>query len=325
MTFPHRTARTLRALTTHLFLLASSTVMALPFVWMILTSLKTNAESIQVPLRWLPERKLFLENTDTEVVPTDEPNIYTVRSGPRRGQRVVAGLPHTPRVVARRWVWSNYLRAWKAAPFGLYFLNSVVVALTVTAAQILTSAWAAYAFSRLSFPLKDSLFLVLVATMMIPGQVLLIPNYIILSKLHLIDTYAALIVPWLASVFSIYFMRQHFESIPKDLFDAAKIDGCSHGQTLWNVVMPLSQSVVLSSGLLAFINNWNSLLWPLIVTNSPRMRTLQVGLAVFNQEAGTLWPLLMAASAFSLLPLLVLFFLTQRTFIEGIAGSGLKE
>jgi ABC-type glycerol-3-phosphate transport system permease component len=320
-----RTGRLIRGAVLHGTLLISSFVMALPFIWMVLTSFKTTAESIQVPLKWIPEKKLFLGDSDTELVRTADQGVYEIRTGADRGKKVIAGIEGTEPVRERRLVWSNYVRAWKAAPFGLYFLNSILTSVVITVVQVLTSALAAYAFAKLAFPFKNALFMVLVATLMIPGQVLLIPNYIILSKLRLIDTYPALIVPWLASVFGIYFLRQHFETIPADLFDAAKIDGCTHGQTLRQVVLPLSQSVVLSTALLTFIANWNSLLWPLIVTNSPKMRTLQVGLAVFNQEAGTMWPLLMAASAFSLLPLVVLFFLTQKTFIEGVAGSGLKE
>jgi multiple sugar transport system permease protein len=307
-------------------LLASSVVMMLPFVWMLLTSFKSNSESLSIPPKWIPEVKYYLKGSpETEVVVKERGKqgwAVEVRSGTDRGKIFV--LP-PDQVQKRRWLWENYVKAWKFAPFGIYFFNSVLTAVVITLSQVFTSALAAYAFAKLRFPLKNALFMVLVATLMVPSQVVLIPNYILLSKLGLIDTYAALVVPFLASVFGIYFLRQHFETIPQDLFDAAKIDGCTHWQVLTKIVFPLSQSVVLSTGLLTFIGNWNSLLWPLIVTNSPKMRTLQVGLAVFNQDAGTFWPLLMAASTFSLAPLIILFFLTQKTFIEGVTGSGLKE
>ena len=309
----------------HAALAAGSLIMMLPFIWMVLTSLKSNTESITVPPKLLPGVKYYLKGTTTEVTVVNRGRTawtVEVRSGEDRGKRME--LP-PGKVAKRRWLWENYTDAWKFAPFGIYFFNSIVTTIAITVSQLFTSALAAYAFARLRFPFKNALFLVLIATLMVPGQVVLIPNYILLSKMRLIDTYAALVVPFLASVFGIYFMRQHFETIPQDLFDAAKIDGCSHWQVLTKIVLPLSQSVVLSTGLLTFIANWNSLLWPLIVTNSPRMRTLQVGLAVFNQEAGTYWPMLMAASTFSLAPLIILFFLTQKTFIEGVASSGLKE
>jgi multiple sugar transport system permease protein len=306
-------------------LAASSLVMMLPFIWMVLTSFKSDTESLSIPPKWLPEIKYYLKGTETEVVVKErlkEGWTVEVRSGRDRGTTVVIS---SDQVVKRRWLWENYVKAWKFAPFGIYFFNSVVTAVAITVSQLFTSALAAYAFAKLRFPFKNALFMILVATLMVPSQVVLIPNYILLSKLRLIDTYAALVVPFLASVFGIYFLRQHFETIPQDLFDAAKIDGCTHWQMLTKIVFPLSQSVVLSTGLLTFIGNWNSLLWPLIVTNSPKMRTLQVGLAVFNQDAGTYWPMLMAASTFSLAPLIILFFLLQKTFIEGVTASGLKE
>ena len=136
---------------------------------------------------------------------------------------------------------------------------------------------------------------------------------------------SALIVPFLGAVFGTYFMRQHFETLPQDLFDAAAIDGCGRMRTLFQLVLPLSRTVILTMSLFTFIMTWNSLLWPLVMTNTPEMRPLQVGLAVFNQESGTDWELLMSASTFSILPLLVIFFIAQRQFIEGITRSGMKD
>ncbi|HPJ71940.1 MAG TPA: carbohydrate ABC transporter permease, partial [bacterium] len=188
-----------------------------------------------------------------------------------------------------------------------------------------TSALAAYAFARMRFRFKEGLFMILLATMMVPKQVILIPDYAILSSLHWINTYYVLIVPFIAAVFGIYFLRQHFETLPQDLFDAASIDGCSQLRTLFQIVLPLSKGVLITVSLFTFIMTWNSLLWPLVMTNTPEMRPLQVGLAVFNQESGTEWELLMAASTFSILPLLAIFFLAQKQFIEGITRSGMKD
>jgi multiple sugar transport system permease protein len=309
----------------YLFLILSSIVMIFPFIWMISTSLKAPTEAISIPPKLLPEQKWFIKGTSTQVTIIKRENgtaRIRILAGQDQGKEL--RLPGSS-VVRRVFMWSNYVEAWRSAPFGMYFFNSIITTVIITTAQILTSALAAYAFARLRFPLKNFLFMVLVATLMIPSQVILVPNYVLLAKLKWINTYWALTIPFLASVFGIYFMRQHFESIPKDLFDAAKIDGCSHLQTLTKVALPLSTSVIVSTGLFTFIGNWNALLWPLIVTNSPMMRTLQVGLSVFNQEAGSNWNLLMAASTFSLLPLILVFFMAQKTFIEGVAGSGLKE
>lgn len=311
----------------HLVLGVFSLIMIMPFVWMLLTSLKSPAESIEFPPKWIPAIKYYVSygNSTEEIIIKNKGKDKwkgIIKAGRNRGKVLIVKKEE---IHKKRFLWENYLKAWKSAPFGLYFFNSFFTAVVTTVAQLLTSALAAYAFAKLKFPFKNVLFIILLATLMVPKQVILIPNYVILAKLGWINTYKALTVPWLASVFSIYFMRQFFESIPNDLFAAAKIDGCTHWQTLTQVVIPLSTSVFVTTGLFTFIASWNSLLWPLIVTNSPSMRTLQVGLTVFNQESGTNWTQLMAASTFSLAPLIIVFFLAQKTFIEGIAASGLKE
>jgi multiple sugar transport system permease protein len=155
--------------------------------------------------------------------------------------------------------------------------------------------------------------------------VTLVPNYAIIAKLGWIDTYAALIVPFAASVFGIFIMRQFFQTIPLELWDAAQIDGCGRFRYLWSVMVPLSRPVFITSGLFTFIGGWNSFLWPLIVTNTPKLRTIQVGLSQFNQEFGTKPDLLMAASTVAIAPLLVLFFVAQKHLIQGIAHTGLKS
>ncbi len=254
-------------------------------------------------------------------VEPDRPIPVVILAGERRGE--TAAVPRD-RIIRRRFLWENYRKAWQAAPFARYFFNSVLVSVLVTAGQVLTSALAAYAFARMKFPFKEPLFLLLLATMMIPSQVILIPNYAIISWLGWVNTYAALVVPFLGAVFGIYFMRQHFETLPQDLFDAASIDGCGRLRTLFQIVIPVSGPVILTVSLFTFIMIWNSLLWPLVMTNTPEMRPLQVGLAVFNQESGTDWELLMAASTFSILPLLVIFFVAQKQFVEGITRSGMK-
>ncbi|MGC8820986.1 MAG: ABC transporter permease subunit [Fervidobacterium sp.] len=221
-------------------------------------------------------------------------------------------------------VFQNYVLAWKAAPFGRYYLNTIFIATVTTVLEIIISAMAAYAFSWMNFPGKDILFSIFLATMMVPGEVLLVPNFITVTKLGWIDTYYALIVPWVVSVFSIFLMRQHFLSLPGELFDAAKIDGCSHWRFLWQIVVPLSKPVVITTALLKFVGSWNSFLWVLIVTNSPKYRTLTVGLQTFSSEVGTLYNMLMAAATFSILPVVIIFLFTQKYFVKGIARTGLK-
>ncbi len=245
-----------------------------------------------------------------------------VLAGEKRGARSSVPLSG---IAWRRFLLDNFIKAWRAAPFARYFFNTVFTAVMVTVGQVLTCALAAYAFARMKFRFKEPIFLILLGTMMIPHEVILIPDYVIISKLGWMNTYSALIVPFLGAVFGTYFMRQHFETLPQDLFDAAAIDGCGRMRTLFQLVLPLSRTVILTMSLFTFIMTWNSLLWPLVMTNTPEMRPLQVGLAVFNQESGTDWELLMSASTFSILPLLLIFFLAQRQFIEGITRSGMKD
>ncbi len=221
-------------------------------------------------------------------------------------------------------IFQNYVDAWNAAPFGRYYYNTVLVAVLTTILELVISALAAYAFSWMNFPGKGILFSIFLATMMVPGEVLLVPNFITVSKFGWIDTYYALIIPWIVSVFSIFLMRQHFLSLPSELFDAAKIDGCSHWRFLWQIVAPLSKPVMITTALLKFVGSWNAFLWVLIVTNNPKYRTLSVGLQAFSSEVGTRYNQLMAAATFSILPVILIFLFTQKYFVKGIARTGLK-
>lgn len=221
-------------------------------------------------------------------------------------------------------IFQNYVDAWNAAPFPRYYFNTFLVAATTTLLEVFAASLAAYAFSWMVFPGRDFIFGLFLATMMIPGEVLLVPNFITISKLGWIDTYYALIIPWIVSVFAIFLLRQHFLTIPRELFDAAKIDGCSHWRFLWQMVVPLSKPAVITSALLKFVGSWNAFLWVLIVTNSEKYRTLPVGLQAFSSDVGTQYNLLMAAATFSILPVVILFIFTQKYFIQGIARTGLK-
>nr|WP_309100430.1 carbohydrate ABC transporter permease [Fredinandcohnia onubensis] len=234
----------------------------------------------------------------------------------------VTSMP--PIWIPENFKWENYAEAFKMAPFVKYFINSVIVTILSTIGELLTTILAAYAFSRVSFYGRDFIFAILLGTMMVPGEVLLIPNYVTLSNLGWIDQYEALIVPWLASIFSIFLLRQFFLGIPKELSYAAKIDGCRDFRFLWTIMVPLAKPALITIILLKAIGSWNAFLWPLIVTQSKEMRTLPVGLTSFSTEAGTIYELLMAASTMIILPMIILYIILQKYIIEGVAKAGIK-
>ena len=229
-----------------------------------------------------------------------------------------------PQWFPKDWLWRNYIKAWNVAPFGRYFFNSFFMSITTTIGEVITTILAAYAFAKMRFFGKNVLFAILLATLMIPGQMLLIPNYVTIVRLGWFNRYEALIIPWLASVFGIFLLRQFFRSIPDELQDAARIDGCSRLRFLWQIVVPLSKPAIMTVALLKFLGSWNAFLWVLIMTNSDKMRTVPVGLTLFSSEVGTAYEQLMAASVLAIIPVLILFFFTQKQFIQGVARTGIK-
>ncbi len=220
--------------------------------------------------------------------------------------------------------WSTYVRVTQEMPFFRYLFNTACVSVTITLGHLLICSLSAYAFARLRFPGKNVIFLAYLATLMIPGQVLLIPSFILIRYLGWLDTYQALIVPMLFSAFGIFLLRQFFLTLPNSLDEAAVIDGANPLQVYWHVLMPLARPALATLGIFSLLASWNNLLWPLIVTSRSSMRVLTVGLATLQGEHATDWPVLMAGALLSTLPLLVLFFLAQRYFVAGIALSGLK-
>jgi len=220
--------------------------------------------------------------------------------------------------------WHNFREAFQAAPFGRYFFNTFLVAILVTGGVAITSLMAGYAFARLDFPGKRVLFGLVLATMMIPFEVTLIPNFILIEKLGWYDRYPALIVPWCANAFSIFLIRQAFMSLPRDFFEAAKVDGCGHLRFLVYIAAPLVKPMVITVALFAFLGSYNSLLWPLVVTGMERMRVVQVGLTVYSGDAATQLHLLMCAAAFVIAPTVALYFIAQRYFLESSLGAGIK-
>ena len=221
-------------------------------------------------------------------------------------------------------VWQNYGKVWEVVPFARFYLNSILVSVCITAGQVVTSAMAAYAFARLNFPGRDRLFFGYLATMMIPGAVTMIPVFILLRFLGWIDSYKALILPGIFSAYGTFMLRQFFLTLPKDLEDAAKIDGCSYRRIFWHIILPLSKPALATLTTFTFMGSWMNLMWPLIVVNTHTKYTLPVGLAYFQGVHGTDWTLLMAASMMMILPILIVFLFNQRFFVEGIKLAGIK-
>ncbi|MGD8626445.1 MAG: carbohydrate ABC transporter permease [Anaerolineae bacterium] len=234
-----------------------------------------------------------------------------------------AVLPSTPQ-------WQNYEKAWNEANFRDYFFNSVVIAALTIGGQVVFCTMAAYAFARMEFPAKKFLFAVLLSTLMIPEAVVWIPNFITVTWLGRvgpipwINNWPALTIPFMASAFSIFLLRQFFAQLPDDLWDSAQIDGAGHLRFLIQVVLPLSRAALLTVILFTFIGSWNALAWPILVTTGLEWRPISYGLSAFLDEAGAQVHLQMAGSVITILPILLLYLLVQRQFTEGIATTGLK-
>jgi multiple sugar transport system permease protein len=223
------------------------------------------------------------------------------------------------------WHWENYAVAWEAAPFGQYYLNSLIMAAGIVGGHLVLDAFAAYAFARLRFPLKNALFVILLAALIIPTFVTIIPAYSLVASFGWIDTYWGLIVPRLADVFGIILLRQFFSSIPAELEDAARIDGSSRIGIFFRIMVPLAMPAFATLAIFSFLFAWNDFLWPLLVTNSDDLRTIQIGLSAFQGRYGTSWNYLMAGTLTATIPSIVVFMIFQRALVRGIAASGLKD
>ncbi|HYM70018.1 MAG TPA: carbohydrate ABC transporter permease, partial [bacterium] len=221
--------------------------------------------------------------------------------------------------------WSNYADAVRAAPFARFFLNSVIVSTAITVGQLTTASLAAFALARRVFPGRRLILGFFVATLLIPGEITIIPAYLIVRTLGWVDTYAALIVPFLASGFAVFLLHQAFLTVPQEFEDAAAIDGATGLGFLTRILLPVCRPAVGSLGLLTFVASWNSYLWPLIVTDRNEMRPVQVALRYFmDADLGNRWPELMAASVLIVAPIVVLFLIVQRQFVQGLTAYGLK-
>lgn len=252
--------------------------MVIPFVWMILTSLKTLGESTQVP----------------------------------------------PVIFPKKLQWSNYSYVMSALPFAKYYWNTVVTTVAKTAGQLLFCSMAAYAFARIQFPGRGFLFVMSLSVLMVPGQVFLIPQYMMMKQFGWLNSLTALIVPGLFSAFGTFMLRQFFMSLPKELEEAAKLDGCNPFGIYWKIMLPQARAGLIALAIFIILWSWNDLMWPMIVINSPDKMPLSAGLASLQGEHFTDYTILMAGSVLAIWPLIVIFILFQRYFIEGIALTGIK-
>jgi len=229
-----------------------------------------------------------------------------------------------PEWIPKPFVIHNYSEAWELAKFNLFFRNSAIVTLLTTAGQLVTCSLAAFAFARLEFPGRDQIFLIYLATMMIPTQVTLIPLYLLMKQFGWIDTFSGLIVPGIFSAYGTFMLRQFFIGIPKSLDESAVIDGCGYIRIYWQILLPLSKAALATQAVFCFMWQWNNLLWPLVMTNTDSHRTLTVGMQLFKGQYSIAWNLLMAGSVISIIPILILYFFLQKYFVEGIAMTGMK-
>lgn len=254
--------------------------MFLPFLWMIVTSLKDDPQVFTWPPQWIPNPIKFL----------------------------------------------NYKTAWTIAPFSRFFFNSAFISVSVTSVSLFFNSLAGFAFAKYDFPFRDAIFIYLLATMMVPFHVTMIPTFILLKFLGWLDSFYGLIIPGFASAFGVFFMRQFFQTIPSELIDAARIDGCPDILIFLKIMIPLAKPALATLGIFTFMGSWNNFIWPLIVVKSNEMRTLPLAVAALAQGLYVMsYPVLMAAATITIIPVIIVFFFAQRYFIQGIALTGLKE
>lgn len=224
------------------------------------------------------------------------------------------------------WTFTNYVNAWTATPFGRFMVNSFIQTGIITFFQVTLSILAGFAFAIFRFPGKNILFGVVLGSLMVPFELTFIPNFILISNLGWANTYQGLTIPFLASAFGVFMLRQFFMALPRDLYEAAKIDGASDWYYLWRVMVPLSKGAISALTIFSFLGAWNQYLWPLVITNDESMRTAQIGIRFFmaNQERAFDWGAIMAGATIVMLPTLLVFLVAQKQLVKGIAMSGLK-
>jgi sn-glycerol 3-phosphate transport system permease protein len=227
-------------------------------------------------------------------------------------------IPTEPRV-------SNYSEAWYSAPFGRFYLNTIITTFFGVALEVVNAVLTAYALVFLRFPGKNLIFIVLLAALMVPIHVTILPNYLTIASLGWVNTYQGIILPGASVAFGAFLLRQHFLTLPREILEAARLDGAGHLQTLWYVILPISRPMLVTVTLVSVVTKWNDFLWPLVSTNSTNMRTLPIGLSyLFNQEGPSQWGLIMAATIFVILPVLLLFLRWQKHIVSGLTSGATK-
>ncbi len=229
-----------------------------------------------------------------------------------------------PYALPHQWVWGNFIEVFRVVPFLLYFLNTLKIGAACTIGTVATSAIAAYAFARLRFPGREVIFICYLGTLMIPHHITLVPTFVLMRLLGLLDNHLSLILPGIFSAYGTFLLRQFFLTIPYELEEAAIVDGCGYIRRFVNVILPLAKPALATLGVLALLGSWNDFLRPMVFLHSEANRTLTLGLAIFRGDVDIQWNLLMAATLLSMLPMLAAFLLAQRFFVEGIAVSGIK-
>lgn len=259
-------------------LIVGAFIMIFPFLWMLLTSLKSLDEAIRIPPMWLP-------------------GAFRIE---------------------------NYTHVWEMAPFMRYIFNTTVCCILHVAGVVVFSVMGAYAFSMYEFKGKKVLFMLFLATMMVPGELLIIQNYITINKLQLMDTFAAVVLPTFASGFYTYMLREHFLQIPPALYKSAKVDGTSNWRFLWRVMVPMNKNTVATIAILSFIAQWNAFMWPNIVTQTDKTRLVSSGLFVFRSEASSNLQYMMAGSCIIIFPMVIFYIIFRKRIINGVGGGGIK-
>ncbi|MBO4836154.1 MAG: carbohydrate ABC transporter permease [Clostridia bacterium] len=230
-------------------------------------------------------------------------------------------------LIPSKWIWYNFVEAFQGAPFGTYIFNSLFTAVCIVAIQIVNSAMIGYALTQLEFKGRGLMFAVIMGTNMLPAAATYVPSYIILARMGLLNTYTGLIISNCVYMFGIFLVRQAFLQVNKSLVEAAWVEGSSHWHTLWHVLVPITKSSFVTLGLLSFVANYNNYMWPSLITTRPQYYLISQGLRLYFIEGGSYgikWPQIMAASTFTVLPLMLLFFVTQHWFIQGLSDSGVK-
>ncbi|MBW3698210.1 carbohydrate ABC transporter permease [Vibrio sp. T187] len=262
----------------YFFMVLATIATITPFIWMILTSVKTQSEALSVP----------------------------------------------PKVMPDEWQLSAYAKIIEELPFIQFYVNSILVTFAMVLLQTLIAAMAAYGFARLKFPGRDAIFMICVSILMVPGQIFLIPQFLIIQEMGLLNTLTGLVLPGLFSIYGAFLLRQFFVSVPKEIEEAAIVDGLNHFQIFYKIMLPLIKPGLIACVIINGLWSWNNLMWPLIVNTSFDKMTLPVGLASLSSRAGVEYPMLMAGALMAIIPMLFLYILFQKHFIEGVASAGVK-